>query len=173
MMEILGLAIAFAKVGAFSFGGGYAALPLIEAEVVTARGWLSAEVFADLISISQMTPGPVALNTATFIGFQVAGFPGALTATLSVVAVPTVVVFVIAAVSDKFFHTLWIRGALKGLKPALVALIAYSAFSLGQVALISPGHVAIAGGALVVLSTTRIHPALIVAAAGGAGFLVL
>ncbi|MFW5695594.1 MAG: chromate transporter [Alkalispirochaeta sp.] len=173
MIDLLKLALAFLKVGAFSFGGGYAALPLIEAEVVAASGWLSSERFADLISISQMTPGPVALNTATFIGFQIAGFIGALTATLSVVAAPTIIVFIIAAVSDRFFHTVWVRGALKGLKPALVALIAYSAYSLGRVALISPGHIVIAGGALVALSATRIHPALIVAAAGGVGLMAL
>ena len=81
-MIYLQLFLSFLKVGAFSFGGGYAALPLIQDEIVTNHQWLSQQEFTDLITISQMTPGPIAINSATFVGNQIAGIPGGIVATL-------------------------------------------------------------------------------------------
>ena len=75
------LFLSFLQIGMFSFGGGYAALPLIQEQVVTQHGWLSRSEFTDLITISQMTPGPIAVNSATFVGIRLAGFLGALAAT--------------------------------------------------------------------------------------------
>ena len=80
-MTFLQLFLAFLQIGAFSFGGGYAAMPLIQDQVVTKYGWLTQTDFADLVTISEMTPGPIAINAATFVGNQVAGIPGALVAT--------------------------------------------------------------------------------------------
>jgi chromate transporter len=167
------LFISFLKIGAFSFGGGYAAIPLIEAEVVLYRQWITGLHFADIIAISQMTPGPVALNTATFIGYTVGGFPGAIIASASVVIIPTALVLTIAAVADRFFHTRWVRGALKGLRPALVALIAYSAFSLRATALATPIQYGVAVVAFILLLTTKIHPILIIFLSGAAGVVFL
>ena len=81
-MIYLQLFLSFLQIGAFSFGGGYAALPLIRHQVVEANGWLQLSEFTDLITISQMTPGPIAVNSATFVGIRIAGIPGALVATL-------------------------------------------------------------------------------------------
>ena len=81
-MIYLQLFLAFLQIGAFSFGGGYAAMPLIQAQVIDKYGWLTVADFTDLITISQMTPGPIAINSATFVGNQIAGIPGALVATL-------------------------------------------------------------------------------------------
>ena len=81
-MIYLQLFLSFLQIGAFSFGGGYAAMPLIQSEVVTRHGWLGMSEFTDLITISQMTPGPIAINSATFVGIKIAGVPGAVIATL-------------------------------------------------------------------------------------------
>ena len=84
-MIYLQLFFSFLQVGAFSFGGGYAAMPLIKQQVITAHHWLSVSEFTDLISISQMTPGPIAVNSATFVGIKIAGIPGAICATIGCV----------------------------------------------------------------------------------------
>ena len=80
-MIYIQLFFSFLQVGLFSFGGGYAAMPLIQGQVVTMHQWLSMSEFTDLITISQMTPGPIAVNSATFVGIKVAGLPGAIAAT--------------------------------------------------------------------------------------------
>ena len=80
-MIYLQLFLSFLQIGMFSFGGGYAAMPLIQGQVVTLHGWLTISEFTDLITISQMTPGPIAVNSATFVGMKIAGIPGAIVAT--------------------------------------------------------------------------------------------
>ena len=81
-MIYLQLFLSFLQIGLFSFGGGYAAMPLIQAQIVDAHGWLTMSEFTDLITISQMTPGPIAVNSATFVGINIAGIPGAIVATI-------------------------------------------------------------------------------------------
>lgn len=80
-MIYLQLFLSFLQIGMFSFGGGYAAMPLIQGQVVTTHGWLTMSEFTDLITISQITPGPIAVNSATFVGLKIAGIPGAVVAT--------------------------------------------------------------------------------------------
>ena len=92
-MIYLQLFISFLQIGMFSFGGGYAAMPLIQGQVVTGHKWLSMAEFTDLITISQMTPGPIAVNSATFVGMKVAGVPGALAATLGCILPSCIIVF--------------------------------------------------------------------------------
>ena len=116
-MIYLQLFLSFLQIGAFSFGGGYAALPLIRHQVVEANGWLQLSEFTDLITISQMTPGPIAVNSATFVGLKVAGIPGAV--------VPScILVSLIAKLYLKYRSMDLLQGVLKGLRPAVVALIA-------------------------------------------------
>ena len=79
-MMYLQLFLSFLQIGALSFGGGYAAMPLIEAQIVTTHGWLTMTEFANLVTIAEMTPGPIAVNAATFVGTKIAGVPGALAA---------------------------------------------------------------------------------------------
>ncbi|WP_319563114.1 chromate transporter [Marispirochaeta sp.] len=172
-MQLLSLFAAFCKIGAFSFGGGYAAIPLIEVEVVRIHAWMSLHQFADLIAISQLTPGPIAINSATFIGYGVAGLPGSIVATVGVLMVPVMAVLLLWAVADRFYHSPWIKGALLGLKPALVALIFYSAYSIGRVAFDSPGPIIIAVIAFGVLRFFSIHPAILIVVSGVFGFLLL
>ena len=95
-MIYLQLFLSFLQVGMFSFGGGYAAMPLIQGQVVTGHHWLSMSEFTDLITISQMTPGPIAVNSATFVGIKIAGIPGALAATFGCILPSCIIVTVIA-----------------------------------------------------------------------------
>ena len=98
MMLLWKLLISFIQIGAFSFGGGYAALPLIQHQVVELHNWLSFNEFSDLITISQMTPGPIAINSATFVGLKIDGLLGAIVATLGCIIPSCIIVSLIAYV---------------------------------------------------------------------------
>ena len=101
-MTYLQLFLSFIQIGLFSFGGGYAAIPLIQDQVVSIHGWLSMKEFTDLITISQMTPGPIAVNSATFVGIKIAGIPGALTATAGCILPSCIIVTIIARLYLKY-----------------------------------------------------------------------
>lgn len=128
------LMLAFLQVGAFSVGGGYAAMPLIESLTVTNHGWLTAAEFADLVTIAEMTPGPIALNAATFVGMRMAGLPGALAATLGCVLPSIVIVSLLSWLYLRFKSGQAMQTVLATLRPVVVALIASAAISLIQVA---------------------------------------
>lgn len=100
-MIYLELFLSFLQIGLFSFGGGYAAMPLIQGQVVNGHHWLSMTEFTDLITISQMTPGPIAVNSATFVGIRIAGIPGALVATLGCILPSCLIVTLIASLDRK------------------------------------------------------------------------
>lgn len=131
------LFVSFFQIGLFSVGGGYAALPLIQQQVVDLYGWLLMPEFVDVITISQMTPGPIAINAATFVGMRIAGLLGAVVATLGCVAPSVVIVLTIAYFYFKFKNLTAIQGALFGLRPAVVSLIAVAGLSLLLSALFS------------------------------------
>ena len=116
----------FLKIGAFSFGGGYAALPLIQGEVVGNYGWLSMREFTDLVTISQMTPGSIAVNAATFVGTRLAGLPGAVIATAGCVLPACFIVTLVAKMYLKYRDMTLLQGVFDILRPAVVALIAAS-----------------------------------------------
>lgn len=126
----LELLISFIKVGAFSFGGGYAALPLIQDEVVTLHNWLDMSEFTNLITISQMTPGPIAINSATFVGIKIAGIPGAMVATIGCVLPACFIVTTLAWLYVKFRKLDTLQGILTTLRPAVVAMIATAGVSI-------------------------------------------
>ena len=117
------LFISFLKIGAFTFGGGYAMIPIIQYEVVNRRKWLSETEFVELLTIAQAAPGPISLNTAVFVGYKCRGYKGALAAIMGVV-IPSFVIILAVAM---FFHTMrdnrWVDAAFRGMRPAVVALI--------------------------------------------------
>ena len=123
MSSLLPLFWSFLQVGAFSVGGGYAAMPLIENQVCYLHPWLSAQEFAHLVTIAEMTPGPIAINAATFIGYRVAGFLGALCATLGVVLPSFVVILAISGVLRQFQHIKAVQYAFVGIRAGVLALI--------------------------------------------------
>lgn len=129
-MIYLELFLSFLQIGLFSFGGGYAAMPLIQRQVVDAHGWLSMREFTDLITISQMTPGPVAINSATFVGIKIAGVPGALVATAGCILPSCIIVTVIARLYLRYRSMNMLQGVLNSLRPAVVAMIASAGISV-------------------------------------------
>jgi len=145
-MIYLQLFLAFLQVGAFSFGGGYAAMPLISDQVVTKYGWLTASDFADLVTISQMTPGPIAINAATFVGNQLAGIPGALVATIGVALPSIILVTLIAVLYTKYKNLPVIKDALVSLRPAVVSMILVAGFIILIPAVFKSGTISFAEG---------------------------
>ena len=101
------LFLSFFQIGLLSFGGGYAAMPLIQGQVVQGHGWLSMSEFTDLITISQMTPGPIAVNSATFVGIKIAGIPGALVATFGCILPSCILVTLLAKLYLKYRTAFW------------------------------------------------------------------
>ena len=183
-MIFLKLLWCFFQIGLFSIGGGYAAMSLIQNQVVDLQGWLTMQQFADIMAISEMTPGPIAINAATFVGIQVAGIPGAIVATLGYVLPSCVIVTALAYVYYRFRGLTIVQGILAGLRPAVIAMIASAGISLiilafyGQRALpenlldldwIAAG---IFAAGLVVLRRWKLNPIYIIAGAGLAGILL-
>ena len=129
-MIYLQLFVSYLKIGFFGFGGGYAMLSLIQNEVVVQHAWMSNAEFADIVAVSQMTPGPIAVNAATFVGIQVAGLPGALIATIGCIFPSCVIVMTLAYVYYRFRGLSVMQGILAGLRPAVIAMIASAGISL-------------------------------------------
>lgn len=130
-MEIyLQLFLSFLQVGLFSIGGGYAAMPLIQSEVVYGHGWLTMSEFTDLITIAEMTPGPIAVNSATFVGIRIAGVPGAIIATFGCILPSCFIVSLLAFIYYKYKNVSTLQSVLASLRPAVVALIAAAGFSI-------------------------------------------
>ena len=123
-MIYLQLFWSFLQIGLFSFGGGCAAMPLIQGQVVTSHGWLTMSEFTDLITISQMTPGPIAVNSATFVGLKIAGIPGAVVATVGCILPSCIIVTILAKLYLRYRSMDMLQGVLHSLRPAVVAMIA-------------------------------------------------
>ena len=122
MSNLLLLAYSFLKIGIFGFGGGLAILPLIFQEVAK-YGTMSAGEFSDLVAISQVTPGPMAINAATYVGFDTAGIAGAAIATVAVAIPGFILVLIAVCFLEKFKNANWLKGLLKGIRPATIGLI--------------------------------------------------
>ena len=133
-MIYLQLFFSFLQIGMFSFGGGYAAMPLIREQVVSRHGWLDMGEFTNLITISQMTPGPIAINAATFVGMKLTGMPGAVVATLGYITPSCIIVTIIAKLYLKYREMDMLQGILGGIRPAVVALIGSAGISILQTA---------------------------------------
>lgn len=136
MIELLIIFLVFFKVGLFTIGGGLAAIPLIQQEVI-ARGWLSAAEFTDMIAISQSTPGPIGVNVATFVGFSQYGPLGSIVATLGIVAPSIIIVIIISHFLSKFRKNKYVEGVFVGVRPAVTALILFAAYIIAKESLVN------------------------------------
>ncbi len=133
-MILIKLFLTFLKIGALTFGGGYAMLPLISEEVIK-NSWITTWELVDFIAVSESTPGPFAVNMATFVGMRVSGLPGALCATLGVVLPSFVIILLVAISIEKFRKSRIVRGVMTGLKPAVVGMIGAALLSVGKTVL--------------------------------------
>ncbi len=178
MTSLLELYLSFFKVGLFSIGGGLAALPLIQDEVVNAHAWINLSDFTDLVAIAQMTPGPIALNSATFIGTNLRGFLGAIVATLGNITPSIIIVSILAYFYFKYKNLNTIRGILEGLRPASLGLIASAGASIFMIAIFGQSNHTIKIGeisylslmifsiSLFVLQKFKFHPIAVMLACG-------
>lgn len=157
-MMLLILFLTFFKIGAFTFGGGYAMIPLIQAEV-NSHGWLSAEEVVNFIAIAESTPGPIAVNMATFVGTRMAGIPGAICATVGVVLPSFIIILIVARCFQKFKSSRVISGCMSGLRPAVVGLIGSALISVGKTVFF-PAGLAFGSNFLIALAIFGICAAL-------------
>lgn len=177
-MIYIQLFLSFLQIGAFSFGGGYAAMPLIQNQVVELHHWLNLSEFTDLVTISQMTPGPIAINSATFVGTRIAGVSGAIAATVGCVLPSCILVTILARIYLKYRNLSIIQGVLHSLRPAVVAMIGAAGVSILVTAFwglggFSPAiqalnlrSVCIFAGAMVLLIRFKMSPILVMVLSG-------
>ena len=187
-MIFLDLFWTFFKIGLFTFGGGYAMLPLIQA-AVEEHGWLSTETLLNFVAVSESTPGPFAVNIATYIGSELAGIAGAACATLGVVLPSFVIILIVARCFRRFRASRIVAGIMTGLKPAVIGLIGSAILTMGRTVLF-PGGItaavfltpaflvtAVIFAVMAVLAFKKVHPILLIclsAALGiAAGYLLL
>ncbi len=156
----------------FSFGGGYAMLPMIEREIVTSNGWITYSEFIDIIGISQMTPGPIAINSATFVGYKIAGVMGSIFATLGVVFFSFIIVSIATHYVIKFKDSIILKSVLTGMKPALIGLIISAFISLAKEAFVDFKGILIAVIIALISFKTKIHPILVIVIAALLGVIL-
>ena len=179
-MIYLELFFTFLMIGAFTFGGGYAMLPLIQEEVA-AKGWVEAAALVDFVAVSESTPGPFAINMATYVGAEVGGVLGAVCATLGVVVPSFVIILIVAKCYDKFRQSKVVKGCMSGLKPAVVGLIGGAIVSVGAAVFFSAGWdvaafqelkfylAAAICAVMLVLSFKKVHPIIIICISAAIG----
>ncbi|MCH5189798.1 MAG: chromate transporter [Oscillospiraceae bacterium] len=181
-MIYLKLFLTFFKIGLFTFGGGYAMLPLIQAEVLK-NEWMTNTEIMNFVAISESTPGPFAINMATFVGTETGGVFGAVCSTLGVVMPSFIVILIVASVYEKFKKNKVVAGCMTGLRPAAIGLIASAALSLAITALFEDGisvsvfksvefYVSAAVCiVMTVLALKKVHPIKIITASAAVGII--
>lgn len=178
-MIYIQLFLSFLQVGLFSIGGGYAAMPLIQSEVVLRHGWLTMKEFTDLVTIAEMTPGPIAVNSATFVGIRIAGIFGAVIATVGCILPSCLIVSLLFSIYYRYKKVSVLQNVLASLRPAVVALIAAAGLAILQmvlwgengtgIAMINWVGAAIFAGAFLILRKWKWNPILVMFLCGLAG----
>ena len=186
-MIYLELLLTFLKIGVVSFGGGMGMIPIIKTEVLT-NGWLQEEEFFNMIAIAESTPGPIAINMATYIGNMQGGFLGALIATLAVILPAFIIILTIAAVLNNLFKNRYVLGAVEGVTPVIVSLLISTGLFLMIECVIGDIHGSIAFdykkliiisvlfigyGAYYIIRKKKFNPILLIAISGILGGIFL
>jgi chromate transporter len=166
---LIRLFLAFAKVGTFSIGGGYAMIPLIEKEVVDNKKWIDKEDFLDMLALAQSSPGPIAVNTAVFVGYKVSGIPGMIFTVLGSVLPSFIIILIIAAFFVGIKDSVVVERIFKGIRPAVVALIAAPVLRLSKSAKINRKTIIIPIVVTILVAFLKITAIyiILIAAAGG------
>lgn len=183
MSAVWELFTAFLQIGLFSIGGGYAIIPLIQEQVVEQAGWVSEKVFTDIITISQMTPGPLAVNTSTFVGLQIAGVPGAVAATVGCILCGVVLSLFLYCFFRRHRESVYVFQVLSGLKAASLGLIVSAAATILLLAFFGTGTITLEAvpdwaalivfaGSLFALRKWKVNPILLMAVTGALGVLL-
>lgn len=171
MKDLLDLFLAFAKIGGFTFGGGYAMLPMLQREIVEKREWVTEDELTDYYAIGQCTPGAIAVNTATFVGCKRKGVIGGIIATLGCVFPSIVLITIIAAFISNFTELAWVQNILAGIRVCVFVLILNAVLRLGKKTLDSGFSWFVFGVVLLITLIFNISNIILVLAAGLAGII--
>lgn len=178
MIVLCQLFLSFFKIGFVSFGGGYAVISMIKYEVST-YDWLSAEEFQRIVSLSGMSPGSIATNSATLVGFHTAGLPGAIAATIGIILPSLIVVILMAAFFYKIHSNLWVKSSFYGLRPIITGLIVYAAIHFGFsnrteaiFAWSTFATLIIGAGAFLAIVKYKLHPFTVIAISACVGIIL-
>lgn len=171
MKELWNIFFTFFKIGLFTFGGGYAMIPLIEREIIDGKGWIAKGEFLELLTVAQSAPGPIAVNTSVFIGYKLRGYAGALAGILGIVLPSFIVILVIAIFFQEIRHNPWVDAAFKGMRPAVVALIV--APTLGLAKGMGVWGYLIAAASAVAVWYLSVSPVLLIIAGAAGGIAVM
>ncbi|GIP29739.1 chromate transporter [Paenibacillus sp. J23TS9] len=168
----------FFKIGFMSFGGGYAMLPVIE-HAALKEGWMTTQQYTEAIALAGMAPGPVAMNSAVYVGYTASGWVGSLIASLGIVFPSAIIMFLVATIFYRVYDNHWVQAALNGMKPAVIALIAYAAYTMtihsGFITGFSVStfaSIAIFIAALIAMIRFRVHPLAMILVSGIVGILI-
>jgi chromate transporter len=162
----------FLKIGLFSFGGGNAILPLIRQEAVTSNGWLTSREFTDLVAVSQATPGPIAINGATYVGYKVGGILGSILATIGVVLPTFIIMLIFTKFFFKFRDNKYVKYIFIGLIPATIGLMAAAPILVSSGSFIDYKSLIIFAAAVFASFKYKADPILLITAAGIAGLIL-
>lgn len=168
------LAVSFAIIGIGAYGGGLVTVPLMQHELVDVHHLLSMDEMSKIVAIAQMTPGPIAVNGATFVGFRVAGIAGALVATIFVVLPGITILGIVVHLRRRIPPNRHFLRLLRGLRAGVLSLLLYAAWNYAGAVITGPVELAIAIGAFVILMLFegKAHPLAVIAGAGVAGVLI-
>ncbi len=161
----------FFRIGAFTIGGGYVMVPLIQRDIVERRGWIEKRRFVDILAVSQTAPGPLAVNTSVYVGYMLRGLRGAMAAVAGCILPSIIIILVVAALFEHLSSCTYIQAAFAGIRPAVVVLIASAAFKIGRPVVRSRLELTLAAAAMVLVAFVHVSPALVVAAAAVYGLL--
>ena len=162
---------AFFTIGALTFGGGYAMLPMLEREVVNNHKWSTQEEILNYFAIGQCTPGVIAVNTATFVGYKQKGVIGGIAATLGVISPSLVIILAIAMLLENFMEIQWVQHAFAGIRVAVCALIVSSIIKLAKSSLKKWWHIALAVCAFIVVAVFKLSPVWMVVSCAALSFI--
>ena len=171
MKELGALFMAFARIGAFTFGGGYAMLPMLQKEVVEKYGWATEDELMDYFAIGQCTPGIIAVNTATFVGYKTKGIPGAIASTLGVITPSMIIITIIAACLQNFADLAVVKHAFNGIRAAVCVLIFNAVTKLAKKSVVDKITLIICIAVLALSFFTEVSPVIIIVLAGCAGYI--
>jgi chromate transporter len=169
---LIKLFIAFLKIGAFSFGGGYGILVFMQREIIENYHWITLQDFTNIVAIAEITPGPIAINTATFVGYKMWGFQGSAIATLGLVLVPFTLSLIVSIYFNKFKHLKQVNWILKGIRPAVLGLIAAACFNIGKISFVDIKSVIIGILVFIGVYKFKLHPILALALSGVLGIVI-
>ena len=173
MKRLIDIFTVFFKIGLFTIGGGYAMLPIIQKEVVETNGWMDDEEFLDALSLTNSLPGPLAINSATFVGYRVCGVKGALAAVLGAASPSVIIILIVAMVFSNLTEYPIVQYIFNGIRPAVVALILYAVIKLAKSAKITEYfNWLVALAAFAAIALFGLHPIVVVIAAALYGLFI-